>query len=435
MLSILDQALALAATGTPVFPCRSTPDWKPTDKTPACLNGFKDATTDPERIRALFGVDAAKLIGVPTGAVSGFDILDFDPRHGGSEDAETAMKLPITKIHITQSGGKHYFFKSSGVKMPNSQGKVAPGVDVRGDGGYIIWWPCIGCEVYLDEDIAPWPATLDAVARAPKPRTKQESRIVKALAAPSADSALRVLADAVAIIEACLEGNRHSTIRDLCMTLASLINADLLDHDDARAAVLAAAEVCGAENMQNVENLFDSAVEKAEPAEINDGSELGALPPLAPGEEDDIEIDPNAWLDLLMRGKPTTDKTTGEELPGPLKANLYNAALYFRYHPEWLGRLRFNRFSTRVECDGKPMEDEQGEDATTVIQKYGIGITDKQAIIAMRIAARRRAYNPLQDYLRGVQWDGVARVDDWLIRYAGAPDTPLNRAFSTTLAV
>ena len=280
MLSILDQALALAATGTPVFPCRSTPDWKPTDKTPACLNGFKDATTDPERIRALFGVDAAKLIGVPTGAVSGFDILDFDPRHGGSEDAETAMKLPITKIHITQSGGKHYFFKSSGVKMPNSQGKVAPGVDVRGDGGYIIWWPCIGCEVYLDEDIAPWPATLDAVARAPKPRTKQESRIVKALAAPSADSALRVLADAVAIIEACLEGNRHSTIRDLCMTLASLINADLLDHDDARAAVLAAAEVCGAENMQNVENLFDSAVEKAEPAEINDGSELGALPPL-----------------------------------------------------------------------------------------------------------------------------------------------------------
>jgi predicted P-loop ATPase len=38
-------------------------------------------------------------------------------------------------------------------------------------------------------------------------------------------------------------------------------------------------------------------------------------------------------------------------------------------------------------------------------------------------------FDPVRDYLDGLRWDGVSRVDRWLIDYCGAEDTPLNRAF------
>jgi predicted P-loop ATPase len=42
--------------------------------------------------------------------------------------------------------------------------------------------------------------------------------------------------------------------------------------------------------------------------------------------------------------------------------------------------------------------------------------------------ARRHGYHPVRDYLDGLKWDGEARIDDWLIKYGGADDTPFIRA-------
>ena len=43
-------------------------------------------------------------------------------------------------------------------------------------------------------------------------------------------------------------------------------------------------------------------------------------------------------------------------------------------------------------------------------------------------AARRNAFHPVRDYLAGLEWDGVKRIDTWLTTYAGAEDTPYARA-------
>jgi hypothetical protein len=77
---VVDQALEL---GLPVFPCRNTPGNEKTDKTPLTPNGFKDASADPNEIRKMFSQHPGCLIGVPSAAASGIDILDVDPRHGG----------------------------------------------------------------------------------------------------------------------------------------------------------------------------------------------------------------------------------------------------------------------------------------------------------------------------------------------------------------
>jgi predicted P-loop ATPase len=48
--------------------------------------------------------------------------------------------------------------------------------------------------------------------------------------------------------------------------------------------------------------------------------------------------------------------------------------------------------------------------------------------IVLNDTARLNGFHPVRDYLNGLQWDGVARLDTWLIDYAGAKDTKYTRA-------
>jgi Bifunctional DNA primase/polymerase, N-terminal len=77
-------------------------------------------------------------IAVPTGPLSGFDVLDLDPRHGSDNwRAENIHLLPDTRVHGTAGGGEHWLFPHA-EGLRNSSGKIAPGLDVRADGGYVI---------------------------------------------------------------------------------------------------------------------------------------------------------------------------------------------------------------------------------------------------------------------------------------------------------
>src|SRR5262249_13964546 len=53
--------------------------------------------------------------------------------------------------------------------LRNSVGRIADGVDVRAEGGFIIWWPRQKLRVLSDAEIAEWPAWLLALARGDVP--------------------------------------------------------------------------------------------------------------------------------------------------------------------------------------------------------------------------------------------------------------------------
>jgi hypothetical protein len=90
----LASALVLASHGLPCFPCHA-------DKRPVTPHGFKDATRDGEKLCALWAQHPGPLVGVPTGEISGIDVLDIDPRHAARSDANGRRACARPKRHLT----------------------------------------------------------------------------------------------------------------------------------------------------------------------------------------------------------------------------------------------------------------------------------------------------------------------------------------------
>jgi hypothetical protein len=122
----------------PVFPCSL-------NKRPLTAGGFRAA----EKIEP---PGFWPLVGVPTGAASGFDVLDIDP---DGLPWLTEHPLP-TRKHRTPRGWHLLFRHADGVRC--SAGRIARGVDVRAEGGFVIWWPREGLEV--SGEVGEWPGEI-----------------------------------------------------------------------------------------------------------------------------------------------------------------------------------------------------------------------------------------------------------------------------------
>ena len=127
----------------PVFPCGD-------DKKPLTKHGFKDATTDGGQIRRRWTRHPHALVGVPTGASTGLLVIDVDPA-GIDFILEHGDLLDTGRRHNTRRGFHYLFRMPAALSIRSSAGKFAEGVDVRGDGGYIIWWPAAGLDAFGPE--------------------------------------------------------------------------------------------------------------------------------------------------------------------------------------------------------------------------------------------------------------------------------------------
>lgn len=180
-----------AADGMPVFPC------KPTDKKPLTKHGFQDATTDPSVVEAMWLQHHDAMIGCPTGAASGCWVLDvdIDPDKGidGKETlaalVATHGPLPPTRIYQTPRGGQHHVFAWPGFPVKCSVGEsgLGPGLDVRGDGGYVILPGSRrddGATYTVERDVAPvaapqWLLALTATTNKPSNPLPSDGKIAE----------------------------------------------------------------------------------------------------------------------------------------------------------------------------------------------------------------------------------------------------------------
>jgi hypothetical protein len=109
-------------------------------KHPLTANGVKDATDDPAQLQAWRERYPLANWGIATGARSGLVVVDLDIKPG--KDGRASLKalgtVPRTRVIRTGSGGLHLYFQHPGGYVPNSGGKLGLGIDVRGDGGYVV---------------------------------------------------------------------------------------------------------------------------------------------------------------------------------------------------------------------------------------------------------------------------------------------------------
>lgn len=138
---MLRAALGFLEMQAPVFPV-----WE-RDKKPKTNNGYKDASSNPEQVRQWWAQWPQANIGIPTGSLSGIWVLDIDGEEGEKSLSELERihgKLPQSVEVITGGGGRHiYFAMPANVIIPCSASKIAKGIDIRGDGGYIVAPPSI----------------------------------------------------------------------------------------------------------------------------------------------------------------------------------------------------------------------------------------------------------------------------------------------------
>lgn len=136
---MIEPALNWARRGCPVFPC--------VDKRPLVKHGLLDATTDEATIRSWWGRWPDANLAVRTGKPSGLIVLDVDGQEGADNLRGLEREhgsLPRTASTTTPRGGSHCYYRAPAEPVKTSAGVIAPGVDVRGDGGYVLVPPSVG---------------------------------------------------------------------------------------------------------------------------------------------------------------------------------------------------------------------------------------------------------------------------------------------------
>lgn len=176
-------------------------------KHPLTEHGLLDATVNPERLREWRQRWPHANIGIRTGRESGLVVLDMDPRNGG-EEALKRYNVPETLCIRTGSGGRPFYFRyPEGHTIPSGNGKLGSGLDIKGDGRYVVAvpsnhvqgmyrWDPVGPSREHDVPIAdcpPWILALDGSASREKRQAVAVGRVADGNSQTVARECLKLL--------------------------------------------------------------------------------------------------------------------------------------------------------------------------------------------------------------------------------------------------
>jgi hypothetical protein len=263
-------ALAYARRGWAVLPCHhpspggcscANADCASPAKHPRTRRGLHDATTELRTVKRWWRRWPTANVGLRTGAASGLVVLDVDPGHGGEAslaqlvDAHEA--LPATLEVRTGGGGRHLYFAHPGGRVANSAGGLGRGLDVRGDGGYILAPPSRHATggTYRRLTHAP-PAALPGWLQALLTSRRHEATSAVTVAAVDVDRSrasawarAALVAEATRVRQAAV-GTRNHTLNRAAFALGQIVAGGHLDAADAAGLLHDAALAAGLEEAE-----------------------------------------------------------------------------------------------------------------------------------------------------------------------------------------
>ncbi|MFB3893611.1 MAG: bifunctional DNA primase/polymerase [Phycisphaerae bacterium] len=202
-------------------------------------------------------------VGLRTGRVSGMVVIDIDP---GAD--VSGLDLPGTVTALTGRPGAYHLYYLCDAPLGNSSGRLGPHIDVRGDGGQVVFpgsvHPDTGALYTWAEGHEPWnvevavlPAEIIERLRAKaKPKaapvkdapadgdgaTARQAGDIPAKAKHYAQTALKMELHAVSTAAA---GSRNETLNKAAFSLGTLVGGGYLERVEVEEALMAAAGACG----------------------------------------------------------------------------------------------------------------------------------------------------------------------------------------------
>jgi len=403
--NIIAAVLRYAEQGFPVFPC------KPKDKAPLTKHGYKDATTDADIICHWWKRSPNALIAMPTGPVSGIAVLDLDNKNGKDGFAavpDWEQRTPV--ITRTRSGGAHLYFQAAGAPRC-SESEIAPGVDTRGEGGYVIVPPSPGYSWVNGADLSalpPWPNDLRLPERSLAERTTGGN--------PEADAAL------------------------VAAALAVIPNDDLGWGDWNRIGMATWRATAGSDDGLAAFTAWSAKSKKHDADTTRERwRHFASSPPTEVGagtlfyEANEADPDWRKRAAVAMGFPDVTEK-------GGLRASVPNTMVAVTK----LGvDCQHDLFKLRYIVNGHEIESFVGEVADPgllrlcelVYQRFGFYSVAQTMHTAVRTLANHHRFHPVRDYLDSLKWDGVPRIDTWLNVYGQAEDGEYVRAVGALVLI
>ncbi len=393
MSALGEAALGYVARGWAVFPLVER------QKTPACENGFKDATHDAEQVSMAWAARPNMNVGIATGDASGgLVVLDFDVDPDKGEDGIATLRaweathgeLPETVQAITGRGGLHMFYRTSQGVGCSINAEL--GVDIRGNGGYVVAPPSVhpNGTPYLwendpeDYEVAEADENVMAFIRHIQPeRTGKRFELPREIRG----------------------GSRNDTLMRYACSMQARGDDDVL--------ILAALEAANKLKCkpplsgEEVESIVKSVTER-----------------YGKGEVKTIERRPRVSLMLTEKGAP--------------QQTIENCTRVLATDPALAGRFFYDirsytkMVSLPLPWDGgegiRPISDADYCALAAYLEREH-GLNNKQkAIDGVVNIAMQNKRNPVAEWLDSLVWDGESRVDTLLACFLGADTSDYNVA-------
>jgi putative DNA primase/helicase len=213
-------------------------------------SGWQSKATADTNLVALWN---GSNVGLVTGKASNLVVVDIDPRHDGHHSLARFEadheQLPRTFTVRTGGGGVHLYFRHPGSQVSNKS-NLFPGVDVRGDGGFVVAPGSThqsGGTYEIECDAPPAdlpPALLELLCPAPPP--PRHERPYKSAGAPGVDRYCEAALQAeVAAVASEPQGGRNHRLNRAAFSLGQLIGGGVLQRDSVQDELLHAAVRAG----------------------------------------------------------------------------------------------------------------------------------------------------------------------------------------------
>lgn len=438
--SILSAATECAAHGWHVFPV--PPGSKKSHKKAEHSGGREwGATTDPAAIASDWARWPEANLGIVTGPKSGFFVVEADTMDGHEVDGVANLKaliaengdLPHTIEAESPSGSWHIYFRyPAAAIIKNSASQIAPGVDVRGDGGMVVAPPSVkpgNPKPYrwINPpglfDLADCPDWLLHLCVKPKPKLSEQAAAPYRIDTSGGNAwADKALAGELAALFSAPTGKRNQALNDSAFNLAQIVAGGGLSEAAVKARLSGAALAIGLEPGETA-------------ATIDSGFKAGLLTPRQPKQRQEVSSRKEFAApvngdqpDLICgtRGKPIWCAE--------------NACAVIETAVAWQDCLAHDEFAgltllmkpipgtpvPRATFSPRPLADTDITSAVRWFNRHGFPDATKNTTAdALYSVAAQNVISPVRHYLEALVWDDVRRVDGWLSSYCGAALAPL----------